>query len=103
MGLKVTSIKKGQNKLFQIIMYVSLLAYQVVVADPEELGSSAADWDYSAGPWEVAGRRESEVAGMHLYTRTFAIEPNVIILLLQLSLVSFFFLLRQYASHVKDV
>lgn len=68
-------------------MCASLLVYQVVVADPEELGSSAADWDYSAGPWEVAGRRESEMAGMHLYTRTFAIESNITILLLQLSLV----------------
>lgn len=32
------------------------------------LSSTAADLRDNAGPWEVAGKRDSELTGMHLFT-----------------------------------
>lgn len=49
-------------------MKLSLLAYQAAAAAQEELGSAAADWEYSAEPWEVAGERDSALTGLHLHT-----------------------------------
>lgn len=44
-------------------------AHPAAAADQEESGSEAGDSRDSAAPWEVAGRRDSEAAGMHLYTQ----------------------------------
>lgn len=47
---------------------MSSSAHLAVVGEQVELSSTAADsWD-NAGPWEVAGRRDSEQTGMHLET-----------------------------------
>ena len=41
--------------------------YPAVVAGQEVQGLAVADQKNSAEPWEVAGRRDSEVTGMHLF------------------------------------
>lgn len=43
-------------------------AHLAVVGEQAELSSTAADLMDTAGPWEVAGRRGSELTGMHLST-----------------------------------
>lgn len=53
---------------------VSSLAHLAVVAEQVELSSAAADLRGNAGPWEVAGRRGSELTGMHLLTTLTHVE-----------------------------
>lgn len=51
-------------------------AHLAVVGEQVELSSAAADLMDTAGPWEVAGRRDSELTGMHLSTTLTHIEDE---------------------------